>query len=114
MKYTEEELELETWVVCPGHPSYMVSNLGRVIGKGGWLLRSSTRPYGKYIHVVLDGKTEKVHRLVAHAFCKNDNPEEKRDVHHINHNKEDNRAVNLMWCTRSYNNAHRRPYRKNQ
>lgn len=111
--FSKEELMREEWRPIPGHEDYMISNLGRIMGKGGWLLRSALRSYGgrKYIHVILDGKTERVHRLVALAYLENDDPERKREVHHKNHITTDNRAVNLEWCDRSYNLRNRRPYK---
>lgn len=46
----------------------------------------------------------KVHRLVAEAFIPKD---DRRDqVNHLNGDKEDNRAENLQWCTRSENTRH--------
>lgn len=49
-------------------------------------------------------KTLKIHRLVCEAF--NDNRDEKPEVNHINEDKTDNRASNLEWCTRTWNNNH--------
>ena len=42
-------------------------------------------------------KTFQVHRLVARTFLPN--PENLPEVHHKNHNKEDNRVENLKWVT---------------
>lgn len=47
-----------------------------------------------------------VHRLVASAFCDNDDPVAKTEVNHIDCNPSNNASSNLEWCTRSENMQH--------
>ena len=51
-------------------------------------------------------KMFRVHRLVAHMFIYNDDPEHKVEVNHIDENKENNSVENLEWCTKEYNLNH--------
>lgn len=87
---------------------YVVSSLGQIKNvKAGKLLKFGEQ-YG-YLKAYLYDKNLKkhtipVHRIVCTAF--HENPDNLPQVNHINMDKKDNRAVNLEWCTPSYNIKH--------
>lgn len=110
----------EEWKPVIGYEGlYEVSNMGRIkslertiwTGRGYYQtlperimkLRKSNRGY-LYVFLHKEGKIKycTIHKLVAQAFC--ENPEGYNEVNHINENKEDNRADNLEYCSRAYNN----------
>ena len=68
----------------------------------------SPRNVGGYIQYELSKNNRKkffkAHRLVAIAFLPN--PENKREVNHIDGNKHNNRVDNLEWATTSENQLH--------
>ena len=53
------------------------------------------------VNVPIRNTTTLVHRLVAETFI--DNPQGYNEIDHRNHNRLDNRAENLRWCTHSEN-----------
>lgn len=117
-EFTDTELANEQWRDIAGYEGmYQVSDLGRVrslkYGKVR-VLRHGKHRQG-YLQVALcqygKQKSVYVHRLVAQAFIENDD-ESKTDINHINECKSDNRAVNLEYCTASYNNAYNDLYWK--
>jgi len=102
--------EKERWVKIEGCPNYSVSDRGQVRNdKRGKMLRHGVNGDG-YLYVILYAnskrKMHKVHRLVAKAFC--ENPNEEREVDHIDLNKTNNHYGNLRWLSRSNNLRNKR------
>jgi hypothetical protein len=110
---------MEIWKDVVGYEGiYKVSNYGlvkRVSKIRGVNLKYREEYYlvptdnGKgYFRIKLsnNGKSKRVmlHRIIAEAFI--NNPENKKCVNHINHNRKDNRIENLEWCTHSENTLH--------
>lgn len=115
-------LEGEIWKDVVGYESYyMVSSLGRVISLSRSIAnRYSMRctnpkllnPYTRYVSsnyrfycvsLWKDNKCKscRVHRLVAIAFIPN--PDNLKEIDHIDTNTANNRVDNLRWCNRVTN-----------
>lgn len=117
------DLPNEEWRDISIKEGYMISSLGRVkslartytrvMPKGGVgtfaikekIIKCRIDPKQGYVRTSL-GKGTKyfIHRLVASAFI--DNPEDKKEVNHIDFNRSNNRAENLEWALRIENIKH--------
>ena len=96
----------ESWKPIPGFEScYEVSNMG-----GIWALASDCKAHlwnsrngGMYVKLYSGGveTMPQVHILVATSFVANPNPTRNTYVKHLNGNKKDNRAENLVWAHKS-------------
>ncbi len=108
---------IEVWKIVAGHPDYEVSSEGRVRSNKkatSLIMKTRTDRYGHH-KLELDGKTRKVHQLVAYAFipyehdwqCQNAHPPfcfcAPQCVRHKNDDKNDNSVANLCWGTYSEN-----------
>lgn len=85
----------ETWKLCPLNPDYLVSCQGRVRRIGGGILKPQPTTRG-YVKVHLGSRLQRsVHVVVAATFH---GPRPAgHHVDHVNHDKLDNRAVNLRY-----------------
>ncbi|CDH51791.1 predicted protein [Lichtheimia corymbifera JMRC:FSU:9682] len=64
-----------------------------------------------YVQMTINGFLRKylVHRLVAYTFLRDDyDADNKNIVNHINSERDDNRSVNLKWCSQQENMVHAR------
>jgi hypothetical protein len=101
----------EKWRDISGYEGiYKVSDLGKVKSfhrKSPMILKQTLTKEG-YMRLELNNsgisKKFTVHRLVAAAFV--DNPENKKEVNHIDGNKQNNTKSNLEWNTSSENQLH--------
>ena len=96
----------ETWKQIQG-TNYHVSNLGRVKSPHKILKTGiTTKGYHNLTLISKEGKrlTRTVHRLVGEYHVPN--PNEYKQLNHINGDKNDNRSCNLEWCTASHNIRH--------
>ena len=98
-------MENEVWKDVKGFEGrYQVSNLGRVKGLKGRILKPSTFQGYKRVNLTTGNgsyKTISVHRLVAMAFV--DGYADGLEVNHIDENHRNNRADNLEWMTHAKN-----------
>lgn len=110
----------EIWKDIIGYEGiYQVSNLGRVkslerivLSKGvatkrkERVLKSSNRRGYRQLTLAKNRSRAQrsVHRLVAEVFIPN--PDNKKEINHIDGNKANNIVDNLEWCTRKENAVH--------
>ena len=111
----------EIWKTIPGFEGlYEVSTQGRVRSLDKYVnsrwgckrlikgqIIKPIEHYNGYLFVSLYYQRKQiiksVHRIVAETFISN--PDNKPCIDHINTNRQDNRIVNLRWCTPKENEA---------
>ena len=93
---------VEKWVNIENHPSYFISNFGRVFSKkSNTVMKNRVVSKNGYQQITLDNSQLLVHRLVAQAFIPN--PNNLPCVNHKDENPGNNDFRNLEWCTYKYN-----------
>lgn len=103
------ELHELNFRIIKEYPNYMVSDNGIIKNcKTGRFLKPCINPNGYfYINLCINGKrkTHLIHKLVAEAFI--NNPDNKKEIDHIDNNKLNNSVKNLRYCTHQENNANK-------
>ena len=101
----------EEWRSVSGNANYQVSNIGRVRNvETERILMPRVGGSGKCYFIVALYKDNTransyIHRHVAQEFI--DNPDSKKYVDHIDHNKTNNTILNLRWVSNSENSMNR-------
>lgn len=87
---------------------YMINEKGEVFSKRkNTLVVGDVNNYGYHRICLYKDNNKKrffLHRLVAEIFI--DNPNNYREVNHIDGNKNNNHVNNLEWCSRTHNEHH--------
>ena len=108
----------EQWKNIIEANNYEISNFGRVRNKTTKQILKGRLSKSGYLQVSIKlNETQKfsnryIHRLVAIYWI--DNPENKKEVNHIDGNKENNHILNLEWATPAENQKHRHKLVKNK
>jgi len=84
---------------------YQVSDAGQVKSLINDIILKPQSSYHKYLRVMLylngKGQWRYIHRLVAFPFVPN--PDNKKEVGHLDYDKHNNASYNLKWTTRKEN-----------
>jgi len=112
----------EVWRTLYNNSDYRISSLGNIVRKRKTIkCNYKGKPHtrvlkekkiathinkNKYRYTNIAGKTCTVHRLLAFAFIKNDDPKNKTNINHKDGDRSNNSLDNLEWVTYSENSQH--------
>ena len=103
----------EEYKKIDGYENYEISNQGNVRNiKTGKVLKPCKNSCGYYLVILSKNgikQTLKIHRLVALHFIPN--PENLREIDHINQDKANNSITNLRWISKSNNLRNRTKFK---
>ena len=98
----------EQWKDIQGYEGlYQISNLGSVRSiRNDIILKPHVKNGYLAVNLVVNGKTvhKYIHRLVAEHYI--DNPNNLKEVNHLDCDKWHNEDTNLEWCSRKRNLEH--------
>lgn len=83
---------------------YIVYNDGTIFSLQSKMFMNPINTNG-YLSVKIGGKLLNIHRLVGELFIPN--PNNKKEINHIDGNKENNKVENLEWVSPSENIQHK-------
>jgi hypothetical protein len=84
--------------------NYVVYNDGTILSLKSKMFMNPINING-YLFVKIDGKLVSIHRLVGELFIPN--PHNKKEINHIDGNKQNNKVENLEWVSPSENIQHK-------
>jgi len=94
---------METVKEIENYSNYTVNEFGNVYSssKGGFLTPDKNQfGYVRYHLYGIKRRSFVIHLLVAEAFCVKPKTNEKLFVHHIDCDRSNNKASNLLWVTK--------------
>ncbi len=84
---------------------YVVYNDGTIYSLQSKIFMKSQENTNGYLFVKMSGKLKSIHRLVGKLFIPN--PDNKKEINHIDGNKQNNNVDNLEWVSPSENIQHK-------
>lgn len=93
----------DDYEICKDYP-YDIRKKGKTTPLQGTISNNG------YRRILIHRKMYMFHRLVANQFIPNDDPLNKTEIDHVNHDRADNHIENLRWVSKRENNINRTSY----